>query len=93
MRYSSRAVSDRADRIIRSNPKIPSYSLRDRALRPGSNNTDPSLDSMHCCTSKSPSPKYTGNEIAGIATMHKSNAVPVRKDSTMAVEISRMRRG
>ena len=36
--------------------------------------------------------KYTGNEIMGIATMHKSNSVPVRKDSNAAVDIARMRR-
>jgi hypothetical protein len=35
---------------------------------------------------------YTGNKIIGIATMHKSNAVPVFSDE-QAVEISRMRRG
>lgn len=35
---------------------------------------------------------YTGNELLGIATMHKSNAVPVRKDSNAAIEISQMRR-
>jgi len=35
---------------------------------------------------------YTGNEIAGIATMHKSNAVPIRKDNKQsAIDISRMR--
>lgn len=36
-------------------------------------------------------PKYTGNKIIGIGTMHKSNAVPVFSDEE-AVEISRMRR-
>ena len=35
---------------------------------------------------------YTGDKIIGIATMHKSNAVPVFSDE-QAVEISRMRRG
>ena len=35
---------------------------------------------------------YTGDKILGIATMHKSNAVPVFSDE-QAVEISRMRRG
>ena len=36
---------------------------------------------------------YTGNEILGIATMHKSNAVPIRKDSKEAAkEIASMRR-
>jgi hypothetical protein len=36
---------------------------------------------------------YTGDELLGIATMHKSNAVPVRKDSKeSAKDISNMRR-
>lgn len=35
---------------------------------------------------------YTGTKVKGIATMHKSNAVPVFSDSE-AEEISRMRRG
>lgn len=35
---------------------------------------------------------YTGDQIVGIATMHKSNAVPIRKDSKAAEEIARMRR-
>lgn len=37
--------------------------------------------------------QYTGDELLGIATMHKSNAVPVRKDSKDAAkEIASMRR-
>jgi len=36
--------------------------------------------------------KYTGDLITGIATMHKSNAVPVMKGTTQAVDIARMRR-
>lgn len=35
---------------------------------------------------------YTGDEIMGIGTMHKSNMVPIRKDSNNAKEIARMRR-
>ncbi len=36
---------------------------------------------------------YTGNELLGIATMHKSNAVPIRKDSPEAAkDIAAMRR-
>jgi hypothetical protein len=35
---------------------------------------------------------YTGTKVKGIATMHKSNAVPVFSDEE-AIEISRMRRG
>jgi esterase/lipase len=42
--------------------------------------------------SKVTAPKYTGTLIKGIATMHKSNAVPII-DQEQATEISRMRRG
>jgi hypothetical protein len=38
-----------------------------------------------------PSQQYTGTKVKGIATMHKSNAVPVFSDEE-AVEISKMRR-
>lgn len=37
--------------------------------------------------------KYTGNEIAGIVTTHKSNLMPVRKDNKKAIiDAARMRR-
>ena len=36
--------------------------------------------------------QYTGNELAGIGTLHKSNMVPIRKDSNAAKEIATMRR-
>lgn len=36
--------------------------------------------------------RYTGTEIIGIATMHKSNAVPVLRGTNQAKEISAMRR-
>lgn len=37
--------------------------------------------------------KYTGNELAGIATMHKSNAIPIRKDDKQgAIDVANMRR-
>jgi hypothetical protein len=35
---------------------------------------------------------YTGTEIMGIATMHKSNAVPIRNKKS-AEEVAKMRRG
>lgn len=38
-------------------------------------------------------PSYTGTEIAGIVTTHKSNLVPVRKDNMQsAVDAAQMRR-
>lgn len=39
-----------------------------------------------------PEKVYTGNLIKGIATMHKSNAVPIINDE-QAHEVARMRRG
>jgi hypothetical protein len=42
------------------------------------------------CSSK-PTPIYTGTKILGIATMHKSNAVPVFSDEEI-IDIARMRR-
>ncbi len=38
-----------------------------------------------------PAKQYTGTKVKGIATMHKSNAVPIFSDEE-AVDISRMRR-
>jgi hypothetical protein len=36
---------------------------------------------------------YSGNEIMGIAVMHKSNLVPIRKDNKQAaIDASQMRR-
>lgn len=46
---------------------------------------------MGDCTKRAPQ-QYTGTSILGIATMHKSNAVPVFSQED-AKEISRMRRG
>jgi hypothetical protein len=56
--------------------------------------TAPSLDSTYSLKIPEvlkPSKQYTGTKVKGIATMHKSNAVPVFSDEE-AVEISKMRR-
>ena len=46
----------------------------------------------HDCGKQEPL-MYTGDLIEGIATMHKSNAVPVMKGTDQAKDIARMRRG
>lgn len=51
-----------------------------------------SLDTNACYTDKRESLMYTGTLVKGIATMHKSNAVPVIDEEQMK-DISRMRRG
>lgn len=43
-------------------------------------------------TAKKPPPQYTGNQMLGIAQLHKSNAVPVFTDEEIK-DISKMRRG
>ncbi len=62
-------------------------SAMEEQMKAGTFNTD----SMSRGTKKEPM-KYTGDLITGIATMHKSNAVPVMKGTTQAVDIARMRR-
>ena len=51
-----------------------------------------SLDTNVANTERRESLKYTGTLVKGIATMHKSNAVPVIDQEQMK-DISRMRRG
>jgi hypothetical protein len=51
----------------------------------------PSLNSGAGVATLAPAKVYSGNKILGIATMHKSNAVPVFSNEE-AVEISKMRR-
>jgi hypothetical protein len=41
---------------------------------------------------KKEQPKYTGDLIVGIGTMHKSNAVPIMRGTKQAEEIAKMRR-
>jgi beta-lactamase superfamily II metal-dependent hydrolase len=67
-----------------------SYSL---AIPAGRNTTAhiKSVDTGLGVATKKESPKYTGTLIKGIATMHKSNAVPVLNQED-AEAISKMRR-
>ena len=51
----------------------------------------PSLNSGAGVATKSAPKVYTGTLIKGIATMHKSNAVPILNDQD-AIDIARMRR-
>jgi hypothetical protein len=57
----------------------------------GNTNHIPSLNSGAGVATLAPAKIYSGNKILGIATMHKSNAVPVFSNEE-AVEISKMRR-
>jgi len=51
----------------------------------------PSLNTAGGVAALAPAKVYTGTKVKGIATMHKSNAVPVFSDEE-AIDISKMRR-
>ena len=49
-------------------------------------------DTIPGACAKRENPKYTGDLIVGIGTMHKSNAVPIMRGTKQAEEIAKMRR-
>ena len=77
-------------RAMAAEPLSSSYSLK---APPGREGTAHIPSRVTAGGSTAPVHKvYTGTKVLGIATMHKSNAVPVFSDEE-AVEISKMRRG
>jgi len=64
---------------------VPTYAVRETAYHG-------SLETNACETSRKETPAYTGTYIKGIATMHKSNAVPIGSDDD-AESYAKMRRG
>ncbi len=81
-----KAAKGKVDKSLSS-----SYNLK---IPEGRNTTShiKSLDSGLGSATLRPRQVYTGTMVKGIATMHKSNAVPVFSNED-AVEISKMRRG
>jgi hypothetical protein len=71
--------------------KLPSLSYGPRVGAGDARNIQ-SLKSDKIFTEEKESLMYTGTLVKGIATMHKSNAVPVIDEEQMK-DISRMRRG
>lgn len=82
------AEDKRRKRAMKAEPLV--YKLTGATDRAGTAHI-PSRDTGGNATLAAPK-VYTGTKVKGIATMHKSNAVPVFSDEE-AVEISRMRRG
>lgn len=87
-KWAVEAEDKKRKRALKAEPL--SYTL---SAPPGRTTTNhiPSRDTGGNATLAAPK-VYTGTKVKGIATMHKSNAVPVFSDEE-AVEISRMRRG
>lgn len=62
-------------------------------LRSGERNIAPTSDRICGPGFSRQEQRYTGTEIMGIGTMHKSNSVPVLRGTSDAEDIARMRRG
>jgi len=88
-RWGVEAEEKKRTRALAAPSLSSSYSLK---IPEGRNTTAhlKSVDTGGNATLKAPK-VYTGTKVKGIATMHKSNAVPVFSDEE-AVDISRMRR-
>jgi hypothetical protein len=76
-------------RAMKAEPLV--YNLTGTTDRAGTAHI-PSLNTVGGVAVLAPAKVYTGTKVKGIATMHKSNAVPVFSDQE-AIEISKMRRG
>ena len=87
-RWAIEADDKKRKRALTAEPLKGHYSL---AIPEGRSTAHiPSRDTGGNAT-LAPAKVYTGTKVKGIATMHKSNAVPVFSDE-QAVDISRMRR-
>ena len=82
------AEDRKRSRALKAEPL--SYKLSAPAGR-GNTRHIPSLNSGAGVATLAPAKVYTGTKVKGIATMHKSNAVPVFSNEE-AIDISRMRR-
>jgi len=87
-RWCIEAEDRKRTRALTAEPLKGHYSLAIPAHR--STAHIPSRDTGGNAT-LAPAKVYTGTKVKGIATMHKSNAVPVFSDEE-AIDISRMRR-
>jgi len=87
-RQGAELEQKRQSRAMKAEPLT--YKLSAPAGR-GNTKHIPSLNSGGGVATLAPAKVYTGTKVKGIATMHKSNAVPVFTDQE-AIEISSMRR-
>lgn len=81
--------SKRRNRAMAAEPLV--YKLETPVGRTNTHHI-PSLNTIGGTASLAAPKVYTGTKVKGIATMHKSNAVPVFSDEE-AIDISKMRRG
>lgn len=88
--YAAWLASHQPKKAIKEVPQTFVYKLTTPVGRSTTKHI-PSLNTGLAVATATPQKVYTGDKMLGIATMHKSNAVPVF-NSEEAVEISKMRR-
>jgi hypothetical protein len=89
-KWAVEADDKKRKRAMTAEPLSSSYSLK----IPEGRNTTAHINSLDTGLGNAvlkPAKQYTGTKVKGIATMHKSNAVPVFSDEE-AIDISKMRR-
>jgi hypothetical protein len=89
-KWAVEAEEKKRKRALTAEPLSSFYSLK----IPEGRNTTAHIKSVYTGggnATLAPAKVYTGTKVKGIATMHKSNAVPVFSDEE-AVDISKMRR-
>ena len=87
-RQGVEAENKKRARAMKAEPLV--YNLTGATDRAGTAHI-PSLGTGGGVAVLAPAKVYTGTKVKGIATMHKSNAVPVFSDEE-AIDISKMRR-
>ena len=87
-RQGVEAEAKKRSRAMKAEPLV--YRLETPVGRTNTHHI-PSLNTGGGVATLAPAKVYTGTKVKGIATMHKSNAVPVFSDEE-AVDISKMRR-
>jgi hypothetical protein len=86
-KWGADAEERQRTRALKAKPFVPKVNPRLAELR-----TVPSVSDTHTgAVTIKQTPRYTGDNIVGIGTMHKSNAVPIFSDQE-ARDISSMRR-
>ena len=89
-KWEVEALDKKKNRAMTAAPLSSAYKL---SIPEGRNTTAhiKSVDTGVAVATVKPPKVYTGTKVKGIATMHKSNAVPVFTDQE-AIDISKMRR-
>lgn len=85
-KFGLSALDSRCERVLSApTPKRPSYTFR------GCDDHIPSVVTSDPFVATTTKNVYTGNNMVGVSTMHKSNSVPVFSQES-AIDIAHMRR-